>query len=162
MASFTESGFRGDYFFLSNFYEQPLWIGRLGMMAPTGEHAYNALKTVDTATREAILKATTPGQAKGLGRKAPLREGWEAGGRVAAMSMVISAKFSLPFRPILPNLAAMLIDTDSTMLIEINDWHDNFWGSCLCTRRTCGGKGINMLGELLMARRTILQHPKDF
>jgi hypothetical protein len=52
-------------------------------------------------------------------------------------------------------LAAKLVATYPRMLIEGNNWHDNYWGSCRCD--VCGFKGMNVLGVLLMTIRAELR-----
>jgi predicted NAD-dependent protein-ADP-ribosyltransferase YbiA (DUF1768 family) len=54
----------GNYSFLSNFY----WFGDT-----TVEHQYQAAKTLDSEWKTRILAAESPGAAKKLGRRAPLR-----------------------------------------------------------------------------------------
>lgn len=39
-------------------------------------------------------------------------------------------------------------------IVEHNQWHDNFWGSCTCPK--CGNKGNNALGKMLMNLRNEL------
>jgi len=43
-----------------------------------------------------------------------------------------------------------LLFTDGGALIEENDWHDNFWGNCICGRPKCAKEGQNWLGETWM------------
>lgn len=153
----TPDGFRGEYFFLSNFYEHEFSLPRLGQdLVKSGEHAFNALKTQDMETRAAILSAPTPGVAKKLGRRAPLRPGWDTGVRVTAMMIVLQAKFN--WAPQTKDLAELLVRTGDVVLVETNTWHDNFWGDCSCGRYGCyDTPGKNMLGELLMSRRSTLR-----
>ena len=54
--------FRGEYRFLSNFYEHP--IVYQGVEFKTTEHAYQALKFSDPGIRQEIIDAPTPGKAK--------------------------------------------------------------------------------------------------
>jgi ribA/ribD-fused uncharacterized protein len=50
-----------------------------------------------------------------------------------------------------------LISTGDEELIEINTWHDNFWGNCICAK--CEKiKGQNWLGKLLMKIRQEYKH----
>lgn len=134
----TEKGFIGNLDFLSNFY--PTRIEHGGLIWPTSEHLYQALKTSDTTAREIIRIASTPGQAKRLGRRVPIRAGW-GDRRMAVMRYVVHLKFgSHQF------LSERLIATGSQKLIEVNYWGDTFWG-------VYNGEGDNFLGRILMDER---------
>jgi ribA/ribD-fused uncharacterized protein len=139
--------FRDRLGFLSNFHPAPFFMPLLGAEAASGEHAFNALKTLDPAERAAVLNAGTPGQSKRLGRRVTLRPDWDTGARVWAMQQVLVAKFAVP------ELTARLNATGDLKLVESNHWHDQFWGSCFCPSHA-RVPGQNMLGELLMALRT--------
>ena len=67
--------FDGEYAFLSNFYEAPVEKG--GIIYPTNEHFFQAMKTLDNEKRKEIAAASTPGQAKRMGRTVKLRPDWE-------------------------------------------------------------------------------------
>jgi ribA/ribD-fused uncharacterized protein len=135
--------FHGEFAFLSNF--APCEIEWDGKVWPTLEHAYQASKTLDPAEQEAIRLAETPGRAKRLGGKATLTEDWPHR-RFDAMYTLLKIKFAKePFR-------SQLLATDSALLIEGNDWHDQLWGDCVCEKHI-GTPGLNMLGELLMLIR---------
>lgn len=141
--------FSGPLRWASNFETTPFFLPALGCVVGSGEHGFNALKTLDPAQRQWILDAPDPRTAKqrGVSRtKVTLRPGWDHGGRVRAMQSVLMAKFALPA------MAERLATTGTVHLVETNSWHDNFWGDCFCAR--CADKpGVNMLGELLMALR---------
>ena len=129
--------FSGEFEFLSNFFRE---TGK-----PTVEHLYQAAKTNDTGWKQTIINAETPGRAKRLGRKAPMRKDWEQV-KVHTMISLVREKFKDPI------LKTKLIDTFPTQLIEGNKWHDNFWGECSCMK--CRGtKQLNMLGFVLMTIR---------
>ena len=53
--------FTGALRALSNFAPTPFHVPELAATAQTGEHAFNAFKTLDPAARTAILAAPTPG-----------------------------------------------------------------------------------------------------
>lgn len=137
------SGFNGKYFFLSNFYEAP--FPYKGVIAKTGEHAFQATKTVDVNERLAILAAATPGEAKALGRRCTLRSNWEFY-KDAVMLDVVRAKFTSDY-----GLSKMLLETGTQRLVETNHWGDKYWG-------VCNGEGLNRLGEIL---ETVRQEIKD-
>lgn len=119
-----------------------------GIVCPTAEHAYNALKTADPAARRRVAAAATPGEAKRLGRRVPLRPWWDERHRYSAMRWVLGQKYALP------EYAELLASTDDAVLIEGNRWHDQTWGDCRCGRPECAAPGHNLLGWMLMDRRT--------
>lgn len=129
-----------EYGFLSNFYSSPIQYE--GIVYPTVEHMFQALKALDIETRKKIANAATPGQAKRLGRSVALREDWEEV-KIDVMRTALQLKFSDP------TLRAKLIATGEAELIEGNTWNDRFWG-------VCRGSGKNMLGLLLMELRSSL------
>ena len=139
--------FAGRLGFLSNFDTTPFWVPALDAMVRSGEHAFNALKTTDQGARAQVLAQPTPAKAKAVGRRVPLRPGWDDGMRVRAMQATLVAKFSIL------DLDERLQDTGDLHLVETNTWHDQFWGDCRCGRPACAQPGVNMLGELLMALR---------
>ena len=137
--------FIGPYRFLSNFYK--CVIDYEGLIYPSVEHAYQAVKTLDLITeRIRIRDAETPGQAKRRGRTVKLRQEWDDI-KVDVMRTLLRLKFSHP------NLRQKLLDTGYAYLQEGNYWHDTFWGVDLRT-----GQGQNMLGKLLMELRSELSN----
>lgn len=142
------SSFSGEYAFLSNFWEEPFDCG--GRVVPTAEHAFQAQKTSDPVWKDDIVKARTPGVAKRLGRKAPMRADWERN-KVGVMRRVLAFKFAPG-----TELAAKLVATHPAELVEGNTWGDKFWG---CVREPAAHGpwvGQNNLGILLMERRAEL------
>jgi len=127
--------FRGAHRFLSNFSPAPVWLD--GIEYPTVEHAYQAAKTVDEKWRNEIRLATTPAEAKRLGRQCPMRRDFDS---IEVMRDLLEQKFKSGIR------RALLIGTGAHILVEGNTWGDTFWGMC-------NGKGENMLGILLMEVR---------
>lgn len=140
--------FENEYAFLSNFYPSP--FEHEGIVYPTNEHFFQAMKTLNIQERKAIAAAETPGKAKRMGRNVSLRPDWEKI-KVYVMLEGLRLKFADP------TLAQKLIDTGDEELIEGNWWHDNTWGSCYCS--DCINKpGRNMLGIILMELRKELQY----
>lgn len=121
--------------FLSNFH--PAEVTFEGMRFPSVEHAYQAAKMLDREERFNILRATTPGLAKRLGRSTMhLRADWE---RVKEEIMLDLLRQKFAADP----LRARLLATGDSVLIEGNSWGDRYWG-------VSGGQGLNRLGMLLM------------
>jgi ribA/ribD-fused uncharacterized protein len=129
--------FRDEYEFLSNFYS--VEIEYEGVVFPTVEHAFQAAKTLDVDERRKIAAVAAPGSAKRLGRRVRLRSDWEQI-KVGLMRDLLRQKFGNL------DLAERLLATGAAELIEGNSWNDTFWG-------VCGGRGRNMLGQLLMEIR---------
>lgn len=140
--------FDGQYDFLSNFYHSP--FSHEGIVYPTNEHFFQAMKTLDIDTRKAIAAAPTPGAAKRMGRHVPLRPDWEKV-KVYYMELGLRLKFANK------TLAEKLIATGDEELVEGNWWHDNTWGNCHCPQCSRIG-GRNLLGMLLMELRKELQY----
>lgn len=138
--------FKGDAYFLSNFYRADVRMA--GLVFPTSEHAFQALKTMDFEQRAWIAEAPTPSMAKLRGRKARLVHDWDSI-KVRVMADVLLAKFSDQ------RLADKLVATYPKELIEGNTWHDQYWGDCWCDH--CPTPGRNMLGKLLMELRDKLR-----
>jgi ribA/ribD-fused uncharacterized protein len=133
--------FRGEYFFLSNFYPKSIiWEN---IQYPDSEHAYVAAKTLDINLRKYIATIGTPGKAKRFGRTLDLRPDWEQV-KLYIMYSLLVRKFAYP------DLRAQLVNTGDAVLIEGNDWGDRFWG-------VYRGEGQNWLGTLLMDVRSFYQ-----
>ena len=131
--------FRGEYRWLSNFGADTfVWRG---VWWKTSEHAYQAAKTDDPAAFAAIRAAATAGEARRMGQAVRLRDSWEDE-KLGVMREVVTAKFEQN-----PVLVERLLATGDRPLIEGTTWHDNFWGTCRCSR--CGDRGRNELGKLL-------------
>ncbi len=138
------TSFRGEYHFLSNFYQSPFFFQ--GLTYPNAEAAFQAQKC---ASEEGKMKYTlqkNPVRAKQMGKKEPhLPKNWEQIS-YGIMKEILKAKFSDPV------LAEKLKATGGATLEEENHWHDNLWGNCTCEK--CREKeGQNRLGKLLMEIR---------
>ncbi|MFT4128151.1 MAG: NADAR family protein [Gordonia sp. (in: high G+C Gram-positive bacteria)] len=152
--------FRGSYRFLSNFYPAEVavppmsWPGGFTTRGPitfgSAEAAFQAGKCVSVSDVHRLAAAETPGEAKAIGRRVVLTESWDLD-RLGFMALVVGRKF----RPDTP-LAERLLATGDHVLVEGNDWHDQFWGTCVCARHD-GVPGQNWLGTLLTQRRAYLR-----
>lgn len=130
--------FQGKYYFLSNFY--PCIITRDGFTFKSVEAAYQASKTECEELRIQIANATTPGEAKKLGRKVKIRPDWEYI-KDSVMLSLLRQKFNNN-----PDLRKRLLATGNQILEEGITWGDIYWG-------VCEGIGENRLGKLLMQVR---------
>lgn len=136
------TSFSGPYRWLSNFW--PVRIEWMGLEWSTLEHAYQATKAANYEDVFAIQEQETPGRAKRLGSKIPVRSDWE-NIKVDAMRLLLRRKFAPGTQ-----LEQLLLETDDAFIVEGNSWHDTFWGVCSCM--ACP-PGENILGQLLMEIR---------
>lgn len=137
--------FRGTWFFLSNFFPCPNGVEFDRVIYPTSEHAFVAAKTLSAEERDEVFRCKTAAEAKRLGKTVKLRADWTPEFQLDLMLSLLRSKFARN-----PELAALLDATGKTELIEINEWHDRFWG-------VCKGTGQNHLGRLLMQVRDELR-----
>lgn len=132
--------FTGPHRYLSNFYAAPITWNLV--VYPTVEHAYQALKTRDPDEQEWVRTALTPAEAKRRGKDIVLREDWNDF-RFPLMWQLLVEKFGRHV-----DLRTKLLQTEDTLLVEGNNWHDTVWGKCHCARHR--GRGQNQLGKMLM------------
>ena len=132
---------------ITEFQNENRWLSNFADdRAITVEHRYQAAKAINDADRNRILAAPKPHDAKKLGRGIIPRSDWDDI-KLIVMEQLLLEKFTRePFR-------SLLLDTKGMVLIEGNNWHDNFWGSCRCSRYECGSSGQNHLGRLIMKIR---------
>lgn len=133
--------FRNEHSYLSNFH--PCLIKVRDLTFTSTEACFQACKCTNPADRNKFV-GISPKEAKSLGRKVTLRPDWD-GVKVDCMYKTLKLKFKDP------ELKAKLLATGSEELQEGNYWNDCFWGIDLKT-----GKGLNMLGKLLMKLRAEL------
>ena len=129
----------------SNFASAPIMVD--GIIYPTVEHAYQAMKTLDN--RERILMSLKPsaGKAKLAGRQIILRKDWEKV-RLPIMTALEFVKFSNN-----EEYRKVLLGTGSNEIIEdASAWDDMVWGIGK------DGRGNNLLGTALMIVRRMLKN----
>lgn len=131
------NSFKGQYLFLSNFH--PVQVEIEGIVYPSVEHAYVAMKTMDIELRKQISLMETAGKVKRMGRTLNIRSDWDHI-KLPIMFGLLRLKFQKP------ELKLLLISTGDSHLEEGNWWGDTFWG-------VCKGVGENNLGKLLMQVR---------
>ncbi len=147
--------FDGEYNWLSNFYVAPITVGNGPYTFQTNEHAFQASKwhAMDQSDTNAIkdyiqsiISNDDPKRAKYAGRSVKIDLAkWESI-KVWCMRDLVFTKFKQH-----PELQTKLIDTGAAMLVEGNIWGDKFWGRV-------DGKGLNVLGSLLMEVRGFYAH----
>lgn len=134
--------FRGEYFFLSNFYMRN--IETVNGVFPSVEHMFMAEKSTSTEDYEMIRQSSSPKEARQIGRIIELRSDWEDV-KDEIMYEACYYKFSQH-----EDLRQRLLATDDKVLVEGNKWGDDYWGKC-----TPNGK--NVLGKILMRVREELR-----
>jgi ribA/ribD-fused uncharacterized protein len=150
--------FEGRYRFLSNFY--PVKIEHQGIEYPSVAHYYVAMKVNDQQLingvyytpgdfREIIASISDPLLVKKIGKMVKLRKDWHIQ-RLKFMNFGVHQKFKNH-----EEIKQMLLNTGDQEIVYNNWWHDNFFGSCICTK--CLNKGENHLGKILMQVRSELQ-----
>jgi hypothetical protein len=135
------SNFRGDYWFLSNFFPCKLAFG--GKIYESAEHLYQASKATNDADHEFVRNAMSAAKAKRAGGRIAIRDDWEEV-KEGIMLDILRQKFSSP------TLKSRLLDTGDTQLVEENSWGDVEWGCVTVDGRR---EGKNLLGKLLMRVR---------
>ena len=132
--------FQGEYRWLSNFWPVKVTYGDVEY--PSVEHAYQAAKSLDPNVRASLMAVAGdhPGGAKRFGKTVALRSDWETV-KVSIMRDLVTQKFTNDLE-----LQEKLLATGDLYLEETNTWGDQFWG-------VCGGKGKNVLGNILMEIR---------
>jgi ribA/ribD-fused uncharacterized protein len=121
-----------------------------GLLYKTVEHFFVAMKTEDTDERAKIAALPSATAAKQYGRKLKLRNDWEMIKESAMWTALI-----WKYRPGTIH-SNQLFSTGNWDIVEWNNWHDNYWGACICPK--CHDKEKkNRLGVLLMQLREGLQ-----
>lgn len=144
MAADRIDNFRGEYFFLSNFFHAPVtWEGLTYL---NSEAAFQAAKVLTDEERMEFM-FLDPSRAKRKGRQVKLRSDWEQV-KYDIMEQIVRAKFTQNI-----GLGEKLLATGEAELIEGNTWGDICWGVDLRT-----GKGRNCLGKILMKVRVELRN----
>lgn len=136
--------FKDEYFFLSNFYECPVLIGKYKFNS--SEAAYQACKTTNNNDYKKFL-SLSPDEAKKFGHSIIIRKDWDII-KDHVMKDIVATKFSQN-----TDLKQKLIDTYPNILVEGNTWGDTYWGVDITKPNKPGN---NKLGEILMEVREAL------
>lgn len=129
--------FTGDYEFLSNFYNAPIFFN--GLSFQNAEAAFEAQRTDDINVRKRFCRLSG-NKAKALGRRVEERDNWNYE-KEDIMRKIVHEKFKTH-----KELAQKLIATGDEELINVNTWRDSYWG-------ISNGSGKNKLGRILMEIR---------
>lgn len=131
--------FKNQYFFLSNFYEYPIYYNKLVFC--NAEAAFQAQKVINEKDQYKFINLNAS-QARKLGKTVQLRKDWEEI-KDNVMYEIVKRKFTIN-----KELQQKLLETKEEELIEGNWWHDTYWGVDSKT-----GIGQNKLGKILMKVR---------
>jgi ribA/ribD-fused uncharacterized protein len=117
--------FRGEYFFLSNFFPCREGVTYDGDVFPTSEHAYQAAKIEEAEGRKSFIcggsLGDNPMDAKTKGGKVKKRPNWERI-KVDVMLEVVRSKFARD-----SDLQQKLLSTQNQQIVE-GHTGDKFWG----------------------------------
>ena len=142
--------------FIDNMMEmsEPIYFKTTNETIPvyTVEHYYQAWKAINEEDAIRIAKTTSPYEAKRLANTLPRRLEWQTI-KVAVMAEALQHKFSKG-----SYWGNKLVESKGK-IVEWNNWHDNYWGNCICPK--CKYiKGQNVLGRLLVNIRKKLNKNK--
>ena len=131
--------FRDELFFLSNMYPCPFSVG--SVIYNSSEHFFQSCLALPEHV-DTILAAPHGWAAKRIARTLPRRADYKKI-QIDMMAQALYFKFSAH-----GDLRIQLMNTPDEQLYEFNEWHDNYWGHCTCTK--CKDKPhLNNLGKLL-------------
>jgi ribA/ribD-fused uncharacterized protein len=146
--------------FMSNFYLSRFYSDKYGVWFPTTEHYFMYVKALtfnDTEIASKVLKAVTPQDAKGLGRRVKNFDPtiW------TNISYQVMLDANLLKYTQNPSLRIKLLETNDDHLVEGNP-DDAIWGVALHWKDSKilnpdNWKGKNLLGKVLMEVRQTLR-----
>jgi ribA/ribD-fused uncharacterized protein len=116
------------------------------------EAAYVAEKAYHQLDKDMLTKMNGK-EAKAYGKKLEVTSNlWLERDTVSGKEKLVAVMFEIVLMKFAqnPELRKRLVETGDDQLIEINNWHDYFWG-------VCDGKGTNHLGIILMKVRELLK-----
>lgn len=138
--------FRDDYRFLSNMYLCDVYID--GIHYPSVEHYYQSQKTDDINLRNKIISMEKAEYTKVFAKSLEIKHNWKEI-KDSVMWEGLLSKFKNQY------LFEKLKQTNDSVLIEGNQWHDNYWGNCIC-EKCINKEGKNKLGIMLMKIRNLI------
>lgn len=145
------TSFTGQHAILSPTFAAPL-IYR-DEWAPTLAHHYYAQQAPNATVSARIREAPTAASAQRILSAYPTPAGWEQHTRSQVMDDLLRAKFHGP-------ALSALLKTGTSLLLPSTHTHEQFWGTCLCSRHRAW-PGKNRLGKALMRLRQEHQVTSD-
>jgi ribA/ribD-fused uncharacterized protein len=129
----------------SNFipFDKPIEINNIFFQTP--EHLYQSLKATNFDDVQKIANCESPGRSKRAGGKIKIRSDWDEI-KLKVMKFVIDKQFTKE------SSQGHKLILFKHSIIEINYWHDNYWGDCVC-KKCKNIIGQNHLGKILEIRR---------
>jgi hypothetical protein len=149
------SRFKGKYDFLDTAYY--CLAGYEGVIYNSAEAAFLASQYDDPYFRSMFRNTALPiWRARELARRLQKRCDWTPELSLELMRQITLDKFSRS-----PNLRSLLLATREERIVAENNWHEQFWGCCICNTRpgkygrndVCLVPGSNHFGKLLMSVR---------
>ena len=147
--------FKGQYDFLDPAYYCLVEFD--GVIYNSAEAAFLAAPFDDPYFRSMFRDPSLPiWRARELARKLKKRLDW-----TPELSLHLTRQITLDKFRRSPNLRSLLLTTRHELIVAENNWHEQFWGHCICNTRpgkygrkdVCLMPGSNHLGRVLMAVR---------
>jgi ribA/ribD-fused uncharacterized protein len=147
--------FKGKYDFLDPAYYCLAEYD--GVIYNSAEAAFLAAQYDSSYFRSIFRNPALPiWRARELARRLQKRRDWTPELSLDLMRQIAFDKFSRS-----PNLRSLLLATHHERIVAENNWHEQFWGRCICNTRpgkygqkdACLVPGNNHLGKILMAVR---------
>jgi ribA/ribD-fused uncharacterized protein len=129
----------------SNRYPFDKPLAKSGLLYETVEHYYAAHKTTNGDIRAKIAAMRYPLQAKKYAQKIKIRSDWDE-----IKNSIMFEALSWKFAPETSWYKKLILTNYD--IVEWNNWHDNYWGICVCGK--CTG-GLNQLGRMIMKFRPL-------
>jgi len=147
--------FKGKYDFLDPAYYCLTEYD--GVIYNSAEAAFLASQYDDPYFRSMFRDPSLPiWRARGLAKRVQKRCDWTPELSLELIRQITLDKFSRS-----PNLRSLLLATRDERIVAENNWHEQFWGCCICNTRpgkygrrdVCSVPGNNNLGRILMSVR---------
>ena len=125
-----------------------------GVIYNSAEAAFLASQYEDPYFRSMFRDSALPiWRARELAKRFQKRRDWTPELSLELMLQLTLDKFSRS-----PNLRSLLLATGHEQIVAENNWHEQFWGCCICNNRpgkygrkdACLVPGSNHLGKILM------------
>ena len=147
--------FKGKYDFLDPSYY--CLAGYDGVIYNSAEAAFLASQYDASYFRSMFRDTALPiWRARDLAKRLQKRRDWTPELSLELMRQITLDKFSRS-----TNLRSLLLATSHERIVAENNWHEQFWGCCICYTRpgkygqkdACMVPGSNHLGKILMSVR---------
>jgi len=149
------TAFKGKYAFLD--LAAYCTVGHEGVLYNSAEIAFIASQYDDLYLRAQFHAATLPiWRARELAKRLQKRGDWTPELSLELMQEIVFDKFTRNSK-----LGVLLLATDRERIVAENNWHEQFWGRCVCHSRpgkygqkaSCVEPGSNHIGKIHMIVR---------